>query len=361
MYIYICSTKERHSNLMAHSPFLHPHGNKPDHKHFVESVLLIPALTVKAHYQSLVGASYSNPIISSTLLSSPLQQSASAPIQLATTTTTNTSPPSHNKHQHQQPLPLPVKRGVLSLSAVVESLPEDIKLTHSLLEFIEQVARPTLAATVVSSSSSTESLSEQEGKPGEKGGASSSSSMHPISFPVDVTLTFHIQPSTVYLTCQPHSKVECIIQSPNVNFVISFSLFSHQILERPPLSLDRPSPTSSTIDPNSRAVFFNNLYITGCLTTFLLQLYSPQVSSLKSGAPTVENKEALSLTLGQALLHFSRKSVLTPLSHKGSSVDTHPAATSVDDYDTHSKMQVSGMYVCVCVCMYVCTLVYVKR
>ena len=321
---FLASYEQRFPHI-AHSPFLPTRvaagSSKAERKHSVESVVLIPALTVKAHYQSLVGPTYSN---RSSVHTSPHHPS-----------TSSSSP--HHLEPPSSPLPhLPVKRGVLSLSAVIESLPEDIKLTHSFLEFIEQVARPTIAATVISSSSSSESLADDtEMTAAEDRAAVPSPS--PISFPVDVTLTFHIQPSTVLLTCQPHSQVECIIQSPDVNFVISFSLFTHQPLEGSAGS----SPSCSTTGPTPHIVPFNNLYITGCLTTFVLQLYSPQRSSLKPGG--VENKEALSLTLGQALVHFSRKSVLAPTKPAGK------PATSVDDYATHNKLQVSGMYMQACV------------
>lgn len=311
-----------HSTLMSHSPLLQARRNKSDHKHSVESIVLIPALTLKIHYQSILGPAYSN-------LTSPLHNSS---LSNSNSTPPRPRSPSAVTTEQLQPLPhFPVKRGVLSLSAVIESLPEDIKLTHSFLEFVEQVARPTLAATVISSSSSTESLGEEPDASAED---KSSQLLSPISFPVDVTLTFHIQPSTVYLTCQPHSQVECIIQSPDVNFVISFSLFTHQMMEGYS-SLNNSSPTCSIGGPNPMIVPFNNLYITGCLTTFVLQLYSPQVSSLKPGAPIMENKEALSLTMGQALVHLSRKSV---------SVTKEPnkQATSVDDCGTYNKMQVSG-------------------
>ena len=133
-------------------------------------------------------------------------------------------------------LALPVKKGILSVSAVVASLPEDIKLTPSLLEFIERVATPTIVATVVTSSSSSDSKGESGGEEGGGGGGDHAPQQQtaeswPISFPVHVTLAFQIQPSTVYLTCRPHSRVECIIQSPDVDFVVSFSLFCPQGLE----------------------------------------------------------------------------------------------------------------------------------
>lgn len=311
------SSFEQRFSLTTHSPLVPTRsGSKTDHKHTVESLLLIPALTVKAHYQSILGPTYSN-------------QHTTSPHH------GNSSPPLIPRSRLEPAPPLPVKKGVLSLCAVIESLPEDVKLTHSFLEFIEQVARPTLAATVVSSSSSSESLDDdtETTTPAEERAVASPS---PISFPVDVTLTFHILPSTVFLSCQPHSQVECIIQSPDVNFVISFSLFSHQLSESSS-ERGRSSPSCSMTGPNPTIVPFNNLFITGCLTTFVLQLYSPQLSSLRPGRPVLENKEALSLTLGQALVHFSRKRVTAPAANTPGK-----AVTSVDDYTTHNKMQVSG-------------------
>ena len=304
------------SSLMSHGPF-HARKNATELKHVVESVVLIPALTVRAHYQSIVGPSYSNASATSYDPNSPLRRGVISEEPVIPTPQQPSSP--------TRPHVPPVKRGILSLSTVVESLPEHIKLTHSVLEFIEQVAQPTLAAAAISSSSSSESISSAEGG-GEVGGDKTISTASPLSFPVDVTLTFCIRPSAVYLTCQPHSQVECTIQSPNVNFVISFSLFSHQICDGPIIS-DNTSSTGSLSNTSTRVVPFNNLYVTGCLSTFALQLYS-----VKPGATSAaENREALSLTLGQALFHLSRKSVSA----------SHNSATCVED--THNKLQVSGM------------------
>lgn len=313
-----------HSSLVPHSPLLPTRKSSTDHKHVVESVVLIPALTVKAHYQSIVGPSYSN-----LSASKPSQGPSTSPKHTAAEArhTASVAPPPQLPSASGGSQVLPVKQGILSLSAVVESLPEHIKLTPSLLEFIEQVAQPTLAAAAVSSSSSTESISNMAAEVevgGERGGAVRTTS--PISFPVDVTLTFYIQPSTVYLTCQPHSQVECSIQSPNVNLVISFSLFSRQMCDGPP-GQDSSSPTASLTGSNtSRVVPFNKLYVTGCLSTFALQLYILKHGSTSASA----NREALSLTLGHALFHLSRNSV------------------SVSTCTTHNKLQVSGasMHAC---------------
>ena len=225
-----------------------------------------------------------------------------------------------------------MKKGMLSISVVVASTPEDMTLTPSLLEFIEQVARPTIAATVgtkLDSSSESDSGEDSEVEETEKEELKDKADPPAISFPVDVTIAFEMLPSKVCLSCQPHSRVHCVVCSPNVNFVVSFSLFSARKAEG---VLESPSPPS--------VVSFNNLYVTGCLRTFTMQLLSPQASSLKQGsdsAPKMYDKEALSLTLGQALAHLSRTSVLAAPNK------TSPTS-SITESSSHSKLQVSGKY-----------------
>lgn len=294
-------------------------------------ILLIPALNVQVHYKSIIGQSYQFPSPSSSILLSTPTAATTTPSVAPNIKVTPSTPVSATQPE------LPMKRGVLSISVTVASTPEDMTLTPSLLEFVEQVVKPTIAATVdtkpdSSSDSDTGDDSEVE-ELGEEGQTAKEDS--PISFPVNVTITFHMQPSTIRLSCYPHSRVHCIVCSPNVNFVVSFSLFSQQESEGP---FPSPNPTSG--------VTFNDLFVTGCLETFTLQLLSPQVSTLKQHSDTtkMDNKEALSLTLGQALTHLSRKSVLV--------ASTASSANSMNESTTHSKLQVSGTHVytnCTCI------------
>jgi hypothetical protein len=273
-------------------------------------IILIPALSVQVHYKSLIGESYQFPSPSSSLAPLtprfPEQQIPNIEISPGTPGSVAQA----------------TKKGVLAVSVVVMSTPEDMTLTPSLLEFVEQVVRPTIAATAggkADSSSDGESEEESEGE--EEEDTREKTDTPPISFPVDVTIVFHMQPSRVCFSCQPHSRVHCIVCSPNVNFVVSFSLFSAREVEGAVIS---PKPHS--------VVTVNNLFVTGCLETFTLQVLSPQVSSLKQNESESKttDKEALSLTLGQALVHLSRKSVLVA-SRKGSPEASH----------SPSKLQVS--------------------
>ena len=273
-------------------------------------IVLIPALSVQVHYKSLVGESYQFPSPSSSLTPSSAQFFGQ---QLPTIEISPGTPDS---------VAPPTKRGVLAVSVVVKSTPEDMTLTPSLLEFVEQVVRPTIAATVGGKEDSGSDGESEEENEGEGENTPEKTDTPPISFPVDVTIVFHMQPSRVCFSCQPHSRIHCVVCSPNVNFVVSFSLFSVREVEGAV-----PSPTQHSV------VTFNNLFVTGCLETFTLQVLSPQVSSLKqneSESKTID-KEALSLTLGQALIHLSRKSVLVAGRKRSPDAPRSP-----------TKLQVSG-------------------
>ena len=302
------------------------------------SVLLIPALEFKAHYHSVVGKQ--PPRVSTSTHGSPAVPRSPFSKEHPDTSGMKGSFPLPTEAAKGtaalKDLP-PLKKGMLSLSATVSSLPSNLELTPSIMEFIEQIAKPTIAATSFNSSSNESELEEEEEE--EEGGSPlaahhpATTETTPISFPVDVIITFNIQPSTVQLSCKPHSRVQCLIQSPNVHVVVSFSLFSQEQLEQ---SATSDSISAHLAELATKTITFNNFHVTACLTTFALQLYSPQAQALREGEESKsENKEALSLTLGHALIHLSRKYVLAQSLRRSK-------VTSVDDYAVCNKMQVSS-------------------
>ena len=300
------------------------------------SVLLIPALEFKAHYHSVVGkrpprVPMPTPAPSH---SPPSKEQSIPPTHPDAAMLKGSSLPSVGVASHGN---LPAKKGMLSLSATISSLPSDVELTPSILEFIEQIAKPTIAATNFNSSSNESELEEEEEEEEVTLAAHhpATTETNPISFPVDVIIMFNIQPSTVQLSCKPQSRVQCLIQSPNVHVMVSFSLFSQEQLE---VTTTSDSISSHLAELTSKTITFNNFHVTACLTTFALQLYSPQAQSLREGEESKsDNKEALSLTLGHALIHLSRKSVLAPSLRR-----PFNKITSVDDYTMCHKMQVSS-------------------
>lgn len=228
----------------------------------------------------------------------------------------------------------PIKKGVLSISAVIAPLPQDLQLDPTLLDFIEQVVRPlnisTQRGSLADSDDDEEEEEEGHGDIESKAPvAKPQGSTRPLSFPVEVCVTFTIHPSRIYLTCNPHARVKCLIEIPTVNFIISFSLFTRKQFEY----ISSPNMSELSIhsaDGDDDIVTFNNLYVTGCFKTFALVMFTPQLqtASPKSTGSQSDDKEAFNLVLGQAFVHLSRKSVYV--------------RTQTDDWTLHEKMKVSG-------------------
>lgn len=52
------------------------------------------------------------------------------------------------------------------------------------------------------------------------------------SFPVDVIVYFHMQPSTFRFSCLPVSRVECMLQLPSLDIVFSSKRAEEELLHR---------------------------------------------------------------------------------------------------------------------------------
>ena len=266
---------------------------------------------------------------------------------------------------------LPIKRGILSIAAIVSSLPNDLELNPSVLDFIEQVVRPiNISAQEIENVSPADLQDNDDEDEDELPVVVAKSNTRPISFPVDVCLNFQIHPSKIILTCNPHARVRCQVAIPTVSFVVSCSLFSKrqydsQTLTVPPSrnesstsqsrnesstsqsrnesstsqsrneSSTSQSPSDSSIGSHGMddIITINNINVTGCLQTFQLTMFTPNVQSSLIQPAQSEDKEVISLVLGQAFVHLSRSSVF---------VQERPSCKSVDDYMTIEKLKVSG-------------------
>ena len=276
-------------------------GGHPSATRDPDVTIFIPAVHFHAHYYSTVVSE-----IHATSSDSRLTRLKSVNFRL--------SPP---------PAP-PSTKGSLLFSVNIDSLPAEMKLQPSLLEFIEQVMKP-LKGNPDSSLSNDSDSAESDSEVG-SALSQSSSAQATISFPIEVTIFFHIKPSMVTLSCQPYSRVECSIAVPDVNLCCSFVLFSHQLAENSTsrLSSSSSSILSSTIRP------FNNLCVSGAVQAFSFNIFNPSISSTArtDKTSTETKKEVIGLTLGLASVHISRKAVkVTPSPNK----------------DSYEKMKISGM------------------
>lgn len=220
----------------------------------------------------------------------------------------------------------PSKKGSLLFSVNIESLPAEMKLQPSLLEFMEQVMKP-LKGNADSSISNDSDSAESDS---ESGPALPQSPTAPatISFPVEVTIFFHVKPSMVTLSCQPYSRVECSIAVPDVNLCCSFTLFSPQLAEN---STSRLSSSSSTSVLSRNVQPFNNLCVSGAVQAFSFNIFNPSIYSTAQTdqSSTETKKEVIGLTLGLASVHVSRQAVkVMPSPNK----------------DSYEKMKISGVF-----------------
>ena len=360
---YFLSSQEQRSSV--DSPLLsHRKNQKSKKPPSIETVLYIPAVEVKAHYQSIMGRTYSTipTSPSKSLLTTNTPKGRNSIIAHGDEEETKMSTsfkPQENvespqfKSELYNDSGLPIKKGVLSLSAVISSLPADLKLNPSILDFVEQVVRPIniTAQERDTASPDIEKGEDEEEMKMEEPTSVQTSESRPLSFPVEVCLTLQIHPSKVILTCIPHAHVCCEIEIPTVSFILSFSIFSRKQYEILPAIPSKNKSESTTVQPgleyslnsSSGAVgggvedieTLNNLHITGCLQTFQLTMYTPQVQSNfpKLQSAMTGDREVFSLVLGQAYIHLSRKCVY---------VQERPPCQSVDDYAIHEKLKVSG-------------------
>lgn len=69
------------------------------------------------------------------------------------------------------------------------------------------------------------------------------------SFPVDVIVHFHMQPSTFRFSCLPASRVECLLQLPSLQIVFSSKRAS-----------DESVPTHTALN-FKKSLFLSNLIL----------------------------------------------------------------------------------------------------
>ena len=220
------------------------------------------------------------------------------------------------------PVP-PSKKGSLLMSFNIDSLPAEMKLQPSLLEFMEQVMKPLKGNA--DSGVSNDSDSAQSDSESGTGLPQPLDTPTTLSYPIEVTIFFHVKPSMVTLSCQPYSRVECNIAVPDVNLCCSFVLCSPQLVENSASRL--PSSSSSSLSGNVR--FFNNLCVSGAVQAFSFNIFNPNISSTARADNTTETKkEVIGLRLGLASVHISRRAVkvMSPLTK-----------------DSYEKMKISGI------------------
>ncbi|XP_026682859.1 transmembrane protein KIAA1109-like [Diaphorina citri] len=184
----------------------------------------------------------------------------------------------------------------------LHSIPEETIISPHILEFLEQTLEPIPAQERLGGGMHAMfdlGSDDPAPMPGQYVYA---------SFPVDVIVYFHMQPSTFRFSCLPVSRVACLLQLPSLHLVFS----------------------SKRAEGNTcpeQGVAVGGLSITGCLADFSVYIFHPyggKKTAGTSGANTssntqnlfsplsdTERKDSLSVNVEFVKLHLSRSRSLT--------------------------------------------------
>lgn len=102
------------------------------------------------------------------------------------------------------------KKAALFAWITLHSIPEETIISPHILEFLEQTLEPISKDDTVAGTMNAMNLDLLEGN-----------YVTYASFPVDVIVYFHMQPSTFRFSCLPVSRVECMLQLPSLDLVFS--------------------------------------------------------------------------------------------------------------------------------------------
>ncbi|PZC85968.1 hypothetical protein B5X24_HaOG214333 [Helicoverpa armigera] len=207
-----------------------------------------------------------------------------------------------------------VKKAALFAWITLQSIPEETIISPHILEFLEQTLEP----IPTKASFSTPTPEAESGSRSRSVEGASYGQYVYASFPVDVIVHFHMQPSTFRFSCLPASRVECLLQLPSLQIVFSSKRASDEEMAEP-------------------AVAMGGLSVTGCLADFSVNMFHPyggKKSSLKeaqwSPLSDTERKDSLSINVEFVKFHLSRSRKLDFQTDQDQSKATVRFSTIVD-------------------------------
>lgn len=196
---------------------------------------------------------------------------------------------SDTSSMHSQGVKQLNKSASVKAFVAIQSLPKEMVVRPSLLDFLEKALEPIIQAndTEDGFSENVSSLSRT--------GSFVSSGSELYSFPVDVIAFIRIQPSDILFSCQPVSKVECLVKIPSLDFAITntpSSSNSQTSRKKTPLS-KKNSASSKPYDVDSLSDA--GFAFTACLSQFVFCIFHPY--GKQYGVTGVENRGYLNSKL----------------------------------------------------------------
>lgn len=260
------------------------------------TVFLIPGLDIKVHYNSK-NVSTDTPQVNNSAAASfgpspnPSRQGINKDLELHSTNTTSGKKSG-------------MKKAACFAWMTLHSIPEETVITPHILDFLEQALEPIpidTPATVVSPSNENpdDILTSAPAQYAVYG-----------SFPVDVIVYLHVQPSVLRFSCLPVSRVECLLQLPSVDLVFSSKRAEDELVDvpaQPKAKLTAPGKAVFAGRANHRRAgsdfrgfpqpesSVGGLSMSGCLADFSLYIFHPYGGQKKSTVdlPSSLNKSAM--------------------------------------------------------------------
>ncbi|KAI5636032.1 hypothetical protein NE865_11233 [Phthorimaea operculella] len=196
------------------------------------------------------------------------------------------------------------KKAALFAWITLQSIPEETIISPHILEFLESWSDCVVLCPIENGGVSADGAATEPTT--EAAGAGSYQQYVYASFPVDVIVHFHMQPSTFRFSCLPASRVECLLQLPSLQIVFS-------------------SKRATDEELMSAGVAAGGLSVTGCLADFSVYMFhpyggkkpakdSPAPLSTPAPAPHLqwsplqdqERKDSLSINVEFVKFHLSR-------------------------------------------------------
>ncbi|KAJ8666820.1 hypothetical protein QAD02_008482 [Eretmocerus hayati] len=272
------SGKEKSANSSSRLRHVH-HASVP----LVDlTIFHIPGLDVKVHYESKTVTEESLSPRSS--FDNPLYNPSTISVKKSST-----------------------KKASLFAWMTLQSIPEETIISPHILDFLEQTLEPIPSRGNLQGGAQMSAMFPLENM--ESAWAATGSNYVYASFPVDVIVYFHMQPSTFRFSCLPVSRVECMLQLPSLDIVFSSKRAEEEQAEFP----DYPANLNHVGGRESNSAT-GGLSVTGCLADFSVYIFHPYGGGKKSGLKETqwsplsdsERKDSLSINVEFVKFHLSR-------------------------------------------------------
>ncbi|XP_051162533.1 transmembrane protein KIAA1109 homolog isoform X5 [Leptopilina boulardi] len=252
------------------------------------TIFHIPGLDVKIHYES------------KTLPEEPISPRIATDQNILNPLTSNLLKKSSTK------------KASLFAWMTLQSIPEETIISPHILEFLEQTLEPIPSKTSFHSGGQTNAMFPLENMDSSSWAVSAASGNYVYSsFPVDVIVYFHMQPSTFRFSCLPVSRVECMLQLPSLDIVFSSKRAEEELTEFKEYKTNNNNAQSMGKEAGSAT---GGLSVTGCLADFSVYIFHPYGGGKKSGLKEAqwsplsdsERKDSLSINVEFVKFHLSR-------------------------------------------------------